>query len=288
MGGLEVEDGGAAEEGLEHGDKEADFDGAVVAEVEDAAGGHRGFGGRVEQGFDGAGDDVVDVGEVALGFAGAEELDGLAGGDGLGEEGGGGVGAAPGAVNVEEAQAGEVEAVKVGVAVGHHFVGLFGGAVEGEGVAGIVVFGEGGRGAGAVNAAGGGEDGMFGRVGAGGFEEVKEADEVALHVGAGVIDAVAHVGLGAEVDDVVGLKVGPEAEEFSGVGKVELDEAEAVGVGGGGEVGEAVAFEGNGVVGVEVVDAEHVAVPSGEEAAGDMVTDEPGGAGDEDLHAGVE
>ena len=56
------------------------------------------------------------------------------------------------------------------------------------------------------------------------FQDVVEADEVALDVGIGVGDAVAYAGLGSEVDDNSGLVLGKKAVDASLVGDVFLDE----------------------------------------------------------------
>ena len=60
---------------------------------------------------------------------------------------------------------------------------------------------------------------------AAGFEDVVEADEVALDVGIGVGDGVAHARLGSEVHDQGEALLGEEAFDQSLVGQVALDEA---------------------------------------------------------------
>ena len=61
------------------------------------------------------------------------------------------------------------------------------------------------------------------------LEHVAMADEVGLHVGCRVLDAVADAGLGAEVDDAVEARCA-SARRFSAVGIGEIDplEAEAI------------------------------------------------------------
>lgn len=83
---------------------------------------------------------VIHVGEVSAVVAVVEDLYGLAFNDVLGELEQGHVGPAPGAIHGEEAQAGGGQAEQVAVAVGHEFVGAFGGGVELQGVHGGHVF----------------------------------------------------------------------------------------------------------------------------------------------------
>ena len=56
---------------------------------------------------------------------------------------------------------------------------------------------------------GGGEHQMFWRTDAGCFEHIEEAYQVALNVGGRVIDAVADIGLRAQVNNVIGTEVVP-------------------------------------------------------------------------------
>jgi hypothetical protein len=147
--------------------------------------------------------------------------------------------------------------VDVRVAEGHVLVGALGGGVEGKGLA-HGVLAEWGRYAGAIDAGGGGEDEVLGRIAARGLEDVGKADEVAVHIGLGVGEAVAHASLGAEVDDVVGLEAVDQAEQRGSIGEIGADEAEALAPF---ESGEASLLEGDGVVIVDVVDPEHLGLP---------------------------
>ena len=63
---------------------------------------------------------------------------------------------------------------------------------------------------------------MFGAGAAAGFEHAGETHEIAVRVGSGVFQAIAYARLGAEVDDVVGLKVRDERGEFLGVREIRL------------------------------------------------------------------
>ena len=63
-----------------------------------------------------------------------------------------------------------------------------------------------------------------GEVAATGFEDVVEAHDVALDVGVGVLDAVAHACLGCKVDHDVEVVLLEEAVDERLVGEVSLDE----------------------------------------------------------------
>ena len=167
------------------------------------------------------------------------------------------------------------------VAVREELVGFLGGAVKRRGLVGVGVFAERRSRPGAVNTATRSIHEVLGPSAAAGFEDAGEAHEIAVRVGPGVFEAVTHAGLGAEVDDVVGLKVGDEGGEVLRVGEVGPHKPE---VGQRRELVEAGAFEGDVVVIGEVVHAEHFAALRLGEAAGDMVADEAGGAGHEDFH----
>ena len=211
-----------------------------------------------------------------------KEFQRLALGEGAGEERRRHVGSTPRAVHGEEAQAGDIEAVGAGVAVREQLVGFFGGAVKGRGLVGVGVLAEGRGRAGAVDGAAGGVNEVFRAAAAAGFEHAGEADEVAVRVGAGVFQAIAYAGLGAEVGDVVGFKVRDERGEFLGVGEIRLQKTE---IRQRRELLKAGALEGDVIVVGEVVHAEHLATLRFGEAASDMVSDEAGGAGHEHFHS---
>lgn len=124
---------------------------------------------------------------------------------------------------------------------------------------------------------------MFGRMAACGFEHVEETHEVALHVGRRVVDAVPDVGLGAQMDDVRGAEVTPQALKPGQIGKIEVDEPEIVVPR---ELSQAGLFQLNGVVVAQVVDAHDFAAARLGQTAADMVADEAGGSGDEYFHEG--
>jgi hypothetical protein len=88
------------------------------------------------------------------------------------------------------------------------------------------------------------------------LEDVGEADEVALQVSGRVFRAVANVGLGPEVNDVVGLEILENPAELRRVGKVRAHETKAIQLL---QPGQAGALQLDRVVVVEVVEAEHLA-----------------------------
>ena len=235
-----------------------------------------GFGHDADDAFD----DVVDVGEVALAVTVVEDFDGLALDELISEAEVGHVGAAGGAVDGEETEAGGGDVVKFGVGVGEEFVALFGGGVEGDGVIDFVVGAEGDFGVAAVDGAAGGVDEVFGGVVAAGFEDIVEANEVGFDVGVWVVDTVANAGLGGEVDDDVGLVLGKQLVDGGFVGEVALDESEVFEVF---ELVEAGSFEIGVVVRVEAVETDDFSVGIFcAEALGEVAADETGRAGDED------
>jgi hypothetical protein len=87
------------------------------------------------------------------------------------------------------------------------------------------------------------------------------------------------------MDDVVGLELRVEPAEGGGVPQIGLHEAEILGVF---QLRQPRPLQLDGVVVVKVVHAQHRAPPRSREPAAGVVTDEPGGAGDEDLHGGVD
>ena len=287
--GKELEGGFFAEFFFEDFDVAEQGDGGGAADVEDAirsgAGGGvgsgavpggMGGGGAVEGPYD-AFDDVVDVGEAAFMVSVVEDGDGFVFEDGFGEEEEGHIGAAPGAVNREKAKAGAGETVEVGVTVGHHFVGFFRGGVEGEGMLGALMFGEGHVGVGTIDGAGGGEDEVFDAVVTAAFEDVQEPDDVALHIDMGVLGGITHAGLGGEVDHAVGFVLLKEGLYCGAVGQIGVH----VAVGGRvGKAGKPGLLEIHIIVVVEVVDADDP-VAFGEEGVDKVGADKAGGTGDE-------
>ena len=87
--------------------------------------------------------DVVDVREIAAHPTFVEDVDGVSGEDGSGEQVEGHVRAAPRPVDGEETQARGGKPVEMAVGVGHEFVGLFGGGVEAHGMVYVVAHREG-------------------------------------------------------------------------------------------------------------------------------------------------
>ncbi len=113
------------------------------------------------------------------------------------------------------------------------------------------------------------------------FEHVEKADDVAAHVGVGVLQRVAHPGLRRQVDGPVEGIIGEDSLHGLGVGEVEALEVERVEPF---ELLQPGLLEGDVVVVVEVVDTDHCGAAF-EETAGDVHPDEAGGTGDEDVHA---
>lgn len=172
-------------------------------------------------------DDVGDVGEVAAAVTHIEDLDGVAATQLLGEAEVGHVGPAHGAVHGEEAQSGRRDGVELGVGGGHELVGLLGGGVERHRRVDAVLLGERHLLVAAVDRAGAGVDQVLYRMVAACLEHVEESDEVALEVGARVLDGVADARLGGEVHHDVEAVRGEQALDEGGVAKVAAHEGEA-------------------------------------------------------------
>lgn len=226
-------------------------------------------------------DDVVDVGEVAAAVAHVEDLDGVAAAQLLGEAEVGHVGPAHGTVDREEAQAGRGDGVELGVGGGHELVGLLGGGVERHRRVHAVLLGERHLLVAAVYRAGARVDQVLHRVVAAGLKHIEEADEVALEVGARVLDGVAHARLGREVHHDVEAVLGEQALDERGVTQVAAHEGETtVGVGLG-QHAQARVLDAGVIVAVKVVEADDDVIGLLEQLLDEECADEACGSGDE-------
>lgn len=170
-------------------------------------------------------DDVVDVGEVALAVSVVEDLDAVTLHEAVGRGEVEHVGAAGRAVDGEEAEAGGRDVIELRVGVGHELVAFFRCGVEGDRVVDLVVGAERNLFVAAVDRGGRGVDEVLHRVVvACGLEEVVEADQVGVDVDVRVVDAVAHAGLGGEVDEDVEAVGREELVDERLVGDVTADE----------------------------------------------------------------
>jgi hypothetical protein len=128
------------------------------------------------------------------------------------------------------------------------------------------------------------------------LEHVAEAHQVGLDVGGGVLERVAHAGLGGQVHHPAGgaggqgLAVGRLAAEGGLQGgailQAGLDQGEGSAAAGGQllQLGQSRALEGGVEVGIEVVEAEHGRAAL-QQALAEMKTDEAGGAGNQNRHS---
>jgi len=90
------------------------------------------------------------------------------------------------------------------IGVRHQFVGALGGGIELQRMVGRLVFGKGQPGVGTIHARGARIDEVRVRVGgAAAFQYIDEGVDVAAHVGARVLQRVAHARLGRQMDDRV-------------------------------------------------------------------------------------
>lgn len=116
---------------------------------------------------------------------------------------------------------------------------------------------------------------------AAGLEDVEEADEVALEVGARVLDGVADARLRGEVHHDVEAVLRKQALDEGGVAQVAAHEGEAaVGIGLG-QHAQARVLDAGVVVAVEVVQADDDVVGLLEQLLDEERADEAGGSCDE-------
>ena len=118
-----------------------------------------------------------------------------------------------------------------------------------------------------------------------GFQDVVEANHVAMDVGIGILDAVTYTGLGGEVDDDVELMFGKEVVDQGLVGNIALHEKIIVfGVllGFLGDYFQPVVFQAGVVIGVEVIQTDNLrGFLVFEEPEDEVGADEAGGAGNQ-------
>lgn len=226
-------------------------------------------------------DDVVDVGEVTPAVAHVEDLDGVAAAQLLGEAEVGHVGPAHGAVHGEEAQAGRRDGVELRVGGGHELVGLLCGGVERDRRVDSVLLGERNLLVAAVDRAGARVDQVLDRVVAAGLEHVEEADEVALEVGARVLDGVADARLGGEVHHNIEAVLGEQALDEGGVAQVAAHESEAAVRVGPGQHAQARILDAGVIIAVEVIEADDGIIGLLEQFLDEERADKTGGSGDE-------
>ena len=116
---------------------------------------------------------------------------------------------------------------------------------------------------------------------AAGLKDVEEADEVALEVGARVLDGVADTGLGREVHHYIEAVLGEQALDKGGVAEVAAHEGEAALCVGLGQHAQARVLDAGVVVAVEVVETDDNVIGLLEQLLDEERADEAGRSGDE-------
>ena len=109
------------------------------------------------------------------------------------------------------------------------------------------------------------------------LEHVEEAGQIGVGIGMGIGQGMPHAGLCREMHDMRKPVHREQRRHGAAIGNVDLLEAEAWK---SPQHGEAGVLEARIVVGVEIVEADHV-MSVLQQAARDMHADEPGRAGDE-------
>lgn len=118
---------------------------------------------------------------------------------------------------------------------------------------------------------------------AAGLEHVEESDEVALEVGARVLDGVADARLGGEVHHDIEAVLGEQPLDEGGVAQVAAYEGEAAVCVGLGKHAQARVLDAGVVVAVEVVEADDYVIGLLEQLLDEERADKTGGSGDEDF-----
>ncbi len=207
--------------------------------------------------------------------AGVEDVDRPPFEDGFGEEEVGHIGPAPGTVHGEEAQARAWQTVEMGIAVGHHLVGLLRRAVERDRVIGRVVDRVGHPGVQAVDRAAGREDQVLDLPMAAAFEDVEKSGQVGAEIGLRVGERVADTGLRGEVDDAIEPHLTKERGHGLAIGDIRPDEAEArLPL----QARQPRLFQPHVIVVVEIIDAGNL-VPPRQQPPRQVEPDEAGRAG---------
>ena len=115
------------------------------------------------------------------------------------------------------------------------------------------------------------------------FEDVREADDVAVDVGKRILQRVAHAGLRREVNHALELLAREQLRHPRPVGEIQLDEAEVRPLP---QLREPRLLQRDVVVVVEVVEPDDFVAALQQELRG-VEADEAGRAGDEKFHEGL-
>src|SRR5215467_3039726 len=105
------------------------------------------------------------------------------------------------------------------------------------------------------------------------FENGGEAGQIGIDIGEGIDERMPNTGLRGQVNDVRETMLPEQACHPVAVGKIKLDEAQATGFG---EFGTSRLLQRGIVVGIHVVEADHVATVA-QQTLRNMKADEPGG-----------
>lgn len=124
---------------------------------------------------------------------------------------------------------------------------------------------------------------MLHRVVAASLEHVEEADEVALQVGARVLDRVTHARLGGEVHHDVEAVLSEQALDEGGIAQVATHESKAALRVGLGQHAKARVLDAGVIVAVEIVESDNHVIGFLEQLLDEERSDETGGSGDEDF-----
>ena len=211
-----------------------------------------------------------------------EEADRPAGKDRLGEREIRHVGPAPGAVKREKAQPDAGQPVEPRVALGDELAGALGRGVERDRLVGAVLDARRLARAVAVDRGRAGVDeALEARQPARRLEQHDLAFDIGVDIGERIGERVAHPGLRREMDDAVDVAVSiDERRHRREIGDIDGVELEA---GAGLQEREARLFQRDIVIGVEIVDADHL-LAAVEQPQRDVKPDKPRAAGNQPCH----
>src|SRR5690625_2777807 len=159
-----------------------------------------------------------------------KDLDGLVIEYCLGKEPGGHVRSACRPVNSEKAQASGGNAIELGVAMGHELIGLLGRSVKGHRLIDKISFSKRDLVIHAIDRTGAGIDQMLDLMMTTTLQDRHHPDEVAIHIGKGILQRITHTGLGCQMNDLIKALLDKKTRHPLPVCQIKLDKAK-IGVG---------------------------------------------------------
>ena len=142
---------------------------------------------------------IVNVGEIPLAVSVVEDFNGLSRPQLVGKAEIGHIRPSGRSVNREKPQARRGNVIELAVGMGQQLIALFGSRVQGNGIVHLVLRGIGHLFVGTVDGRRGSVHQMLHRVMAAGFQDVEEAQKIALHIGIRIDDGIPYPCLGGQI-----------------------------------------------------------------------------------------